>query len=108
MINTASINNLLKSIIPISRFNKGEANKIFEEVQDVGYKLVIKNNNPACVLVSIENFSEMVEEIENYHLLIEANKRMTNTSGITYTHEEILDNYNIKVAELDEVEVDIE
>ena len=108
MIHTSSINNLLKSIIPISRFNKGEANKIFEEVQDVGYKLVIKNNNPTCVLVSIENFSEMVEEIENYHLLIEANKRMSTTSGIVYSQEEIIDNYDIKAAELDEVEVDIE
>lgn len=30
--------NILDSIIPISRFNKGEANKIFSDVKKIRYK----------------------------------------------------------------------
>ena len=35
--------NILDSIIPISRFNKGEANKIFSDVKKFGTKIVVKN-----------------------------------------------------------------
>ena len=41
--------NILDSIIPISRFNKGEANKIFSEVKTNGLRIFVKNNVPECV-----------------------------------------------------------
>ena len=34
---------LMESVVPISRFNKGEAGKIFEEVAKSGTKIVVKN-----------------------------------------------------------------
>ncbi len=37
---------VMKSIVPITRFNKGEANRIFEEVKSSGTKIVMKNNRP--------------------------------------------------------------
>ena len=42
------VNDLLKSMVPISRFNKGEARKIFDVVNEEGIKVVLKNNSPAC------------------------------------------------------------
>ena len=71
-----AVNDLLKSMVPISRFNKGEAGKIFDVVNEEGIKLVLKNNRPACVLLSPDAFEEIQETLENYRLLVEAEKRM--------------------------------
>jgi predicted mannosyl-3-phosphoglycerate phosphatase (HAD superfamily) len=46
MLNSFSVSGVLNSLVPISRFNKGEANKIFEEVRETGFKIVLKNNSP--------------------------------------------------------------
>ena len=45
-----SVMSVMKSIVPITRFNKGEANRIFEEVEHCGTKIVMKNNRPACII----------------------------------------------------------
>ena len=71
-----AVYDLVKSMVPISRFNKGEAGKIFDEVNEEGIKLVLKNNRPACVLLSPDVFEEIRETLENYRLLVEAEKRM--------------------------------
>ena len=56
MLSPMSICGTIKSLVPISRFNKGEANKIFEEVRESGFKIVLKNNSPACVLLTPETY----------------------------------------------------
>ena len=43
----------VEKIIPINRFNRGEAGKIFKEVKSGGVKYVFKNNLPECVLLSM-------------------------------------------------------
>ena len=35
-VNEMSVMGIMKSIVPISRFNKGEANRIFDEVESGG------------------------------------------------------------------------
>ena len=67
---------LLRSMVPVSRFNRGEAAKIFDEVELSGIKIVVKNNKPACILLSPQRYEEMVEEMEDLHLLVEAEKRL--------------------------------
>ena len=37
-----SVTGMLKTMVPISRFNKGEANKIFDEVETPGRKILLK------------------------------------------------------------------
>ena len=39
-----SVMGVMKAIAPITRFNKGEANRIFDEVEAGGTKVVMKNN----------------------------------------------------------------
>ena len=73
--------NILNSIIPISRFNKGEANKIFSDVKKFGTQIVVKNNVPECVLMSPKDYQEMMEEYENALLFAEAQKRLSNTTS---------------------------
>lgn len=99
--------NILKSIVPISRFNKGEANKIFSEVKNDGVRIVVKNNVPECVLISPEDYQNMIEEYENTLLLMEATKRASeNVTPIS--QEDILKRYGISESDLDDVEVDLE
>ena len=63
---------IMKSIVPISRFNKGEANRIFEEVESSGTKIVMKNNRPACILMSPEQYESLMEMVPDYLLQEEA------------------------------------
>lgn len=52
---------LINAIIPITRFNKGEAGKIIDEVQKNGPRIIVKNNVPECVMISIEDYNALTE-----------------------------------------------
>lgn len=109
MKDTLSINDVMSTLVPISRFNKGEANRIFEEVKNEGMKLVIKNNAPSCVLVNPEKYESMIEALEDYALYFEAEKRMINSDkeGLL-TQEQVMSELGITEDELKDVEVEIE
>lgn len=100
--------NLMNSLVSVTQFNRGEAGKIFEEVSEYGPKIVLKNNNPACVLVSPDEYQAMLDAIEDYALFFEAEKRTSVESGKTLTTAEVMERLNIKEDELENVEVDIE
>jgi PHD/YefM family antitoxin component YafN of YafNO toxin-antitoxin module len=104
-----STTGLVSSIVPISRFNKGGASKIFEEVSKTGVKVVLKNDVPTCVLVTPERYDEMLETIEDFVLFFEAEKRMKNaeTAGLV-SDEEMMNHFGITEADLENVEVDID
>ena len=109
MVNKAYRGNILDSLIPISRFNKGEASKIFDEVRVSGYKVVVKNNAPACVLLTPESYQEMLDIIDDQYLLAISQKRMKNDNGVTHSFEEILAMDGLTLAEMEEAEdVEIE
>ena len=59
MLDKIKVSSLVNSIVPISRFNRGEASKIFEEVSSDGYKVVVKNNKPSCILMSPKKIREL-------------------------------------------------
>jgi len=104
MIKEISLKNTLDSAIPVSRFNRGEASCIFEEVKEAGCKVVVKNNVPACILLSPERFAELIETIEDYYLLQLAEERIKRDTGIRWTFEEILAEDGLTVADLDAME----
>lgn len=53
---------VVNSFVPISRFNKGEAGKIIEEVKRDGIKVIVKNNAPECLMISVEEYDRLVKE----------------------------------------------
>lgn len=109
MLNNIVASNMINSIVPISRFNKGEANKIFDEVNKSGFKIVVKNNKPTCVLIKPETYQEMIELIENYKLYVEADKRMKNATDSDFiSSDDIFSGLGITKDELNKIEVDIE
>ena len=100
---------MMKKIVPITRFNKGEANKIFDEVQIGGPKIVMKNNRPACVLLSPEQYESMIEMLSDSLLLVEAEQRMAaNDDTQNLSHEEMMQSLGITQDELDAIDVEIE
>ncbi len=99
--------NILDSIIPISRFNKGEANKIFAEVKDKGIRIVVKNNVPECVLISPDEYQKMIEDYEDMKLLALAEKRLADDAA-PISHKEMLKKMGFTESELDGIEVELE
>lgn len=105
----ATILNIINSMVPISRFNKGEANKIFDEVASSGTKIVIKNNRPACVLLSPAQYESLMEMLSDSLLYTEAEKRMaTNNDSETLSYEAVMEELGITQKELDDIDVEIE
>lgn len=92
--------------------NKGKASKIIEEVKKTGYKVILKNNSPEAVLITPEQFEELIslrEEILDMTLEMEALKRMSNFNAEeTISHKDILGEWGISQDELDDIEVSIE
>ncbi|WP_018086862.1 addiction module antitoxin [Desulfurispora thermophila] len=104
-----TVSSVLNSLVPISRFNKGEANKIFEEVREAGFKIVLKNNTPACILLKPELYEQMLETIEEYRLLLEAERRMENAKPEDFIpQEKVLSELGINKADLDNTDLEIE
>lgn len=104
-----SVRSVMESIIPITRFNRGEANRIFDEVSETGVKVVLKNNVPTCVLVDPERYETMVDALEDYALFFEAEKRIENAGNNGYlTEQEVMEQLGVKESDLDDVEVEIE
>ena|SRR5690554_5327197 len=100
---------LMESIVPISRFNKGEAGKIFEEVAKSGTKIVVKNNKPTCVLLDPKKYTELMDMVEDFLLFAEAEERMKSSKPSDFvSHEDAMKELEIDPAELDDIDVEIE
>lgn len=99
--------NILDSIIPISRFNKGEANKIFSDVKKFGTKIVVKNNVPECILMSPQSYQQMMEEYEDAILSAEASKRLSEKTEYT-TQDNLMKKFGLTKSDLDDIEVNLE
>jgi len=99
---------IMRSMVPVSRFNKGEAAKIFDEVSKTGIKIAVKNNQPACVLLSLEKFESLLEEIEDLGLMLETERRL-DEDGPTCSQEEVMQRLGISEADIEAAEdVEIE
>ena len=72
----ANVLSAIQDTIPISKFNKGMAGQIFDLVSKDGPKVVIKNNTPACVLLSPEDYVKLMDELEDAKLAVLAAERL--------------------------------
>ena len=88
-------------IVSISRFNKGEANKIFDEVSRDGFRYVMKNNQVKCILISPEAYDKMIEDIEDYYDARWAEDRLAHSTGKTISMKELAEKFNITAEELE-------
>jgi len=109
MLTEISLSNALDAVVPITRFNRGEASKIFDEVRESGCKVVVKNNIPACVMLAPEKFKEIINMIEDQALLAVAEARVEYKSEKHHTFEDILAKDSLSFEDIDAMEdVEIE
>lgn len=78
----------LTSTIPISMFNRGLAGKIFEEVKKAGAKVVMKNNVPECVLLSPEEYTALIDAVNDAKLAAIAAERLAKIGSSKLISEE--------------------
>lgn len=96
-----SMKNMMDLLIPISRFNRGEAAKIFDEVKETGVKAVLKNNVRVGVILDPEQYDEMVELLEDYALFFEAERRMKKAETAGFLSEkQVMERFKIGESDL--------
>lgn len=100
----------LQSLVPISQFNKGQAAKIFDRLHSEKELIVLKNNQPSAVILSLEEYTRLTEIEEDYFLLLEANRRIEeNVDKKTVSLDSVMDHLGISKEELlDAEDADIE
>lgn len=86
-----NIRSAIENTIPISSFNRGLAGKIFEEVKRQGAKVVMKNNAPECVLLSPEEYINLLDEVNDARLLTIASERMSHFDSSTVVTQDQVD-----------------
>lgn len=97
----------LNHTVPISDFNRGKAGKIFSDVKTSGLTVVMKNNAPECVLLSPDDYSKLIERLENAELLAIASERLKDINletTETFSLDEVCEEANVKYSNNDEVE----
>ena len=72
----ASVVSAIRDTVPITMFNRGLAGKVFEDVKRTGAKVVMKNNAAECVLLSPEEYTRLMDELNDARLLSLASERM--------------------------------
>ena len=91
---------ILDSLVPITQFNRGQASRIFDRLHTESQLIVLKNNQPAAIILSPSEFQRLSEIEEDYTLLLEATKRLKEDSSSTSSREEVMSELNISESEL--------
>lgn len=105
-----------EKLVSVSDFSQGKAGKIFNDVAENDHEyIVLKNNQPLAVLVSIEAYTDMqkrlaryekfLEELENLRLLRLAESRK---SDKMVPFEELLKEERISMDELETLAESVE
>ena len=96
--------------VPISQFHKGMAAQIFSDVRKSGAKVVIKNNEPECVLMSPSDYMDFMEELADARLELLALQRIANGAlEHVSTQKAVMESFGITdedLAAMEEVEIE--
>ena len=91
---------ILDSLVPITQFNRGQASRIFDRLHTENRLIVLKNNQPAAIILSPSEFQRLSEIEEDYTLLLEATRRLKENSSSTTSREEVMSELGISEADL--------
>ncbi|MFA1014835.1 type II toxin-antitoxin system Phd/YefM family antitoxin [Dubosiella newyorkensis] len=104
------LSNIINKTVSISIFNRGRAGQVFSDVKKRGSLVVLKNNEPECVLLSPKEYVSLMDELNDMRLELLATQRMHNTDlSATIPAEDVYKNLGIDLNDLecfDEVELD--
>ena len=91
---------ILDSLVPITQFNRGQASRIFDRLHNENQLIVLKNNQPAAIILSPSEFQRLSEIEEDYTLLLEATRRLKEDSSPTSSRKELMSELYISEADL--------
>ena len=91
---------VLDSLVPITQFNRGQASRIFDRLHTESQLIVLKNNQPAAVILSPAEFQRLSEIEEDYTLLLEATRRLAEDSSPASSREDVMAELGISEADL--------
>lgn len=96
--------NVLNSLVPITQFNRGQAARIFDRLHSESQLVVLKNNQPAAVILSPAEFQRLSEIEEDYLLLREAMARLANNAVPATPMDSLMRELGITEDEIDAAE----
>lgn len=95
----------LNNTVSITAFNRGKAGQIFSNVKKLGMTVVMKNNEPECVLLSPAQYEALLEAQYDAELLSVAEKRLQNLGDEELiSFEDVCKKTGISMSELDDTE----
>ena len=100
----ATTANVLRSLVPITQFNRGQASRIFDRLHNESRLIVLKNNQPAAVILSPEEYSRLSEIEEDYMLLMEATERLANNTSPATPMEDVMKELGISHTKIESAE----
>ena len=99
---------ILDSLVPITQFNRGQASRIFDRLHNNRQLVVLKNNQPAAIILSPEEYSRFTALEEDYTLLLKAIERIQRNSHSS-SLKDVMNELGIKEKEFDSIgDVEIE
>ena len=90
----------LNTTVSITAFNRGKAGQIFSNVKKLGMTVVMKNNEPECVLLSPAQYEALLEAQYDAELLSVAD--LADEELISF--EDVCKKTGISMSELDDTE----
>ena len=92
---------MLKSLVSITQFNRGQASRIFDRLSTESQLIVLKNNQPSAVILSPEEYERLLEIEEDYLLMVEAQTRLANNENVpAKSFEAVMNNMGITEEDL--------
>jgi prevent-host-death family protein len=96
-------------LVPITLFNKGQSSKIFERVKTERELVVLKNNTPVAVILSLDEYKRLKEADEDLYFLQLANERMQGDwESRAIPFDEVLAKHGLTIADLEDVDIEAE
>lgn len=98
----------INHMISVSDLGRGQASRVIQDVEKTKEQyIVVKNNKPQAVLISIEEYMNLMESKEELELLLIANERMK-IQNESIDFNQVLDEFGLSEKELDLIESDVD
>lgn len=105
-----------KRLVPISDFSQGKSGKIFSDVAQNNNKyVVLKNNQPTAILMSIKEYSELQEKARGFEKLFDLAENLdllniaaNRDNADTVSFESFINEQGISMNELKELAESVE
>lgn len=88
-------------LMPIS-VAKAKLSNLVNEITDGNEKIILRNNEPKAVLMSIDMYERLLEAEADLEALIIAHERMQNPDGKKYSIEEVMKELGITPNDFEE------